>query len=66
MQVQSLGWEDPLHESMATPQVFLPVKSHRQRNLEDYSLEGHKESDMTEETARRHMVRRRFISYSLS
>ena len=27
--------------------VFLPGKSHGQRNLEDYSPWGHKESDMT-------------------
>ena len=31
MWVQSLGWEDPLEKEI-TP-VFLPGKSHRQRNL---------------------------------
>ena len=33
---------------MATPQVFLPGKSHGQRSLAGYSPWGHKESDMTE------------------
>ena len=28
-QVQSLGWEDPLEEEMATHSVFLPGESHR-------------------------------------
>ena len=32
-QVQSLGWEDPLEEGMATHSVFLPGKSHGKRNL---------------------------------
>ena len=50
MQVQSLGWEDPLEEEMETcsSTVFLPGKSHRQRSLEGYSLQGYKESDITE------------------
>ena len=35
--VQSLGWEDPLEESMATTPVFLPGESHEQRSLVGYS-----------------------------
>ena len=38
--VQSLGWEDPLEEEMATHSitpVILPGKSHGQRNLVAYS-----------------------------
>ena len=31
--VQSLDWEDPLEEGMATTPVFLPRESHGQRNL---------------------------------
>ena len=31
--------EGPLEEEMATPPVFLPGKSHRQRSLAGYSLE---------------------------
>ena len=31
--------------------VFLPGKSHGQRNLVGYSPQGHKESDMTEHTS---------------
>ena len=27
-QVQSLGWEDPLENGMATPPVFLPGEFH--------------------------------------
>ena len=46
-QVQSLGQEDPLEESMATP-VFLPGKFQGQRSLVDYSPWDHRESDMTE------------------
>ena len=47
--VQSLGWEDLLEKEMKwqpTP-VFLPGKSHGQRNLVGYSPWGRKESDMT-------------------
>ena len=33
--IQSLDWEDPLEEDMATS-VFLPGKSHGQRSLEGY------------------------------
>ena len=36
-QFQSLGWEDPLEEEMATHSTFLPGESHEQRNLEGYS-----------------------------
>ena len=45
---QSLGWEDPLEEEMATIPVFLLRKSHGQRSLVGYSPGGCKESDMTE------------------
>ena len=34
---------------------FLPGESHGQRSLAGYSPWGHKESDMTEVTARRHV-----------
>ena len=50
MQVQSLGWEDPLEEEMATTPVFLPQKSNGQRSLAGYSPWGHKELDTTEAT----------------
>ena len=45
--VRSLGQEDPLEEEMATTPIFLPGKSHGQRNLAGCSLWGHKELDMT-------------------
>ena len=49
MQVQSLGWEDPLEEEgMATYSRILACRI-PQRNLAGYSPYGHKESDMTEE-----------------
>ena len=38
--VQSLGWEYPLEEEMATHPVFLPGESHGQRSLVGYSLWG--------------------------
>ena len=46
--VGSLGWQDPLEESMATNSVFLPGESPGQRSLAAYSPWGRKESDMTE------------------
>ena len=49
MQVQSLGWEDPLEEKWQPTLVFLPGQSHGQRSLVDYSPWGGKESDVTEQ-----------------
>ena len=40
---QSLGWEDPLEQEMATHSRILAWKSHGQRSLVDYSPWGHKE-----------------------
>ena len=38
MQVQSLGWDDPLEFSAWQPTlVFLPGESHEQRSLVGYS-----------------------------
>ena len=48
--VWSLGWEDPLEEGMQPTPVFLPGESRGQRSLLDYSRQGHKELDTTEET----------------
>ena len=48
MQVRSLGWEDPLEDSMATTLVFLPGEPHGQGNLAGCGPQGHKESDKTE------------------
>ena len=48
-QAQSLGWEDPLEEEMATYSVFLLEEFHGQRSLASYSPWGHKESDKTEQ-----------------
>ena len=53
-QVQSLGWENPLRKKWPPTPLFLPGESHGQRNLVDYSPWGHKNSDMTEETAHKH------------
>ena len=50
MLVQSLGWENPLEQSMATTPVFLPRESHGQRSLVGYSPQGCKQSDMAEVT----------------
>ena len=47
---QSLGWEDPLEEEMATIPVFLPGESHGQRRLVGCSPWGRTESDTTEAT----------------
>ena len=47
-QVQSLGWEDPLEEGMATHSSVFVWRIHGQRSLAGYSPWGHKESDMIE------------------
>ena len=46
--VQSLGWEDPLEEDMATHSSILAGESHGHRSLVGYSPWGHKELDMTQ------------------
>ena len=46
--VQSLGWEDPLEEEMATHSSTLPGKSRGQGSLEGYRPWSHKESDTAE------------------
>ena len=46
-EVQSLGWGDPLWGKWKPTPVFLPDKSHGQRNLAGYNPWGHKESDKT-------------------
>ena len=56
MWVQSLGWEDPLEEEMATTPVFLPGESQGQRTLVGYSPRGHRESDTTERLRRHHLA----------
>ena len=38
MWVPSLGHEDPLEKEMTTTPVFLPGKSHGQKNLVGYSI----------------------------
>ena len=50
MRVQSLGWEDPLEEEMATHASILAWRISQQRSLADCSPWGHKESDTTEHT----------------
>ena len=57
-QVLFMGREDPLVWGMATTEVFLPGKSHGQRSLVGYSLWGCKESEMTEQLAHTHGLRR--------
>ena len=46
--VQSLGWEYPLEEGMATHPVILPENTHGQRSLVGHSPQGRRESDTTE------------------
>ena len=48
--VCSPGQGDPLEEGMAAHSRILSGESHGQRSLAGYSLQGHKESDMTEAT----------------
>ena len=49
-QVQSLGWEDPLEEGMATHSSILPWKNSMDRAACGLQSTGHKESDTTEVT----------------
>ena len=46
-QVQSLGWEDPLEEGMATHSSMLAWRTHGQRILAGCSPQGCTESDTT-------------------
>ena len=46
--VQSLDWEDPLKEEMASHSRFLLGKFHGHRSLTGYSLWDHKELNTTE------------------
>ena len=50
MQVQSLGWEDPLEEAQKPTPVLLPRESNGQRSLAGYSPYDRKELDMTKAT----------------
>ena len=51
MLVSSLGQEDPLEKEMATHCSILAWRiPWTEKPIEDYSLQGHKESDMTEVT----------------
>ena len=52
MQVRSLHGEDPLKKEWQPTPVFLPREFHAQRSLVDYSPQGHKESDMTEQSGK--------------
>ena len=51
MQFQSLGWEDPLEEEMATHSSVLDRKPHGQWSLAGCSPRGRKDSDTTEHCA---------------
>ena len=51
MQFQSLGWEDPLEEEMATHSRVLDRKSHGQWSLVGCSPWGRKDSDTAEHFA---------------
>ena len=60
-QVWPLGWEYPLEEEMATCSSILAWKIYGQSNLAGYSPWGHKELDLTEETALTHADWIKFI-----
>ena len=46
--IQFLSWENPLEKGMATHAIPFPGESHGQRSLAGYSLQGGKDSDVTE------------------
>ena len=67
MWVQSLGWEDPLEEGMATYSSILAWRIfHGQRSLVGYSPWGCKELDITEATEHTVTINKRKSSTSLS
>ena len=66
MRVQSLGREDPLEVGMQPIPVFLPGEFHGQRSLVDYSLQGHKEQDMTGATERAHTIHTVYETWDLA
>ena len=51
---QSMGWEDPLEEDMATHSITLAWRIPGTDSLAGYSPQGHKESDTTEATELAH------------
>ena len=61
--VQSLGWEDPLEDGMATHSSILTWRAHGQGSLAGHSPWGHKESDMTEVTEHSCMQAQRGNNY---
>ena len=59
--VGKISWRRKWHPAP----VFLPGKSHGQRSMEGYSPWGHKESDVTEATSTRTLLRcLKFSSYA--
>ena len=55
MRVQSLGWEDPLEEGMATHSSILAWRIPMDRGTWwAYSPQGRKELDMTDATQHKH------------
>ena len=46
---QSMGWDDPLEEDMATHSITLAWRIPGTDSLTGYSPQGYKESDTTEE-----------------
>ena len=62
--VWSLGWEDPLEKEMATHSSIHAWRFHGRRSLASYSLQGHKESDMTEQLTYLKYNDLHFISFS--
>ena len=60
MRVQSLGWEDPVEEEMATLSSILVWKIHGQRSLVGYGPWRQKELDATAVTE--HAYREQLLS----
>ena len=56
IQVQSLGWENPLAKAMVTHSSVLAWRTPGQRSLSGYNTQGHKELDMTEQLSLSHIV----------
>ena len=56
--VQSLGWEDTLKEGgHGNPLWYSCLENpHGQRSLAEYSPQGHKKSDMTEQLSTAHRM----------
>ena len=63
---RDMGWKIPWRRKWQPPPVFLPGRSHGQRNMAGYCSRGLKESDTTERARKKSLPNRRgFLGWRL-